>query len=97
MTALDKLKKELNSLKPHLAEKFKVKALGIFGSFVRNQQKSQSDIDILVEFSEPVGFFEFLELEEYLEKTLKRKVDLVTRNALKPAIGRHILEELIAV
>ena len=54
-------------------------------------------MDILVEFEKPVGFFKFLELEEYLEKLLDLKVDLVTKKALKPTIGRYILDELVTI
>ena len=52
-------------------------------------------MDILVEFNEPIGFFKFLELEEYLSNIIGRKVDLVSKKALKPRIGKHILEEAL--
>ena len=74
-----------------------MKEIGVFGSFVRGEAKKSSDIDILVEFSEPVGLFEFMELEEYLEKLLGHKVDLVSKKALKPIIGKYILEEVVIV
>ncbi|HDI23863.1 MAG TPA: nucleotidyltransferase, partial [Thermoplasmatales archaeon] len=53
--------------------------------------------DILVEFEKPLGFFKFLELEECLSKLIGRKVDLVSKKALKPHIGKHILEEVVTV
>jgi predicted nucleotidyltransferase len=59
---LNLLKQEL----PHLKEKFKVKSIGLFGSCVREEQTEKSDIDMLVEFEEPVGFIRFIELENYL-------------------------------
>lgn len=85
------LKKELPSLK----EKFKVKSIGLFGSYARGEQTKTSDIDMLVEFDAPVGFFKFIELEDYLSEKLGVKVDLVTPDALKPLIKPHIIEEAV--
>lgn len=73
---------------------YKVKQIGIFGSYVTGKQKKTSDIDILVEFKAPVDFFEFLDLEEYLSTLLGAQIDLVTKKALKPYIGKRILEEV---
>lgn len=78
-----------------LKHNYNVRNIGIFGSVARGMQGNGSDIDILVEFSEPVGFFKFVELEDYLSKILNRKVDLVTRKALKPAIKQGILREVV--
>jgi hypothetical protein len=78
-----------------LSQEYGVKEIGIFGSYVRGEVTSDSDIDILVAFSKPIGFFKFLELEELLSEWLGAKVDLVTKAALKPRIGRHILEEVV--
>lgn len=89
------LKLTLNKHKDALEKEFKVKKLGIFGSYVRGEQKRASDIDILIELKEPVGLLRFLELEEYLSKILKKKVDLVTKKALKPYIGQYILREVM--
>ncbi|UCH95326.1 MAG: nucleotidyltransferase family protein [Candidatus Aminicenantes bacterium] len=83
--------------KPLLKEKFKVKDIGIFGSYIRGEQTENSDLDVLVEFAEWVGFFKFLELEEYLEELLNLKVDLVSRKALKPKIGQNILREVVMI
>jgi len=77
-----------------LASDYGVTEIGIFGSCVRGDTSSHSDIDILVSFNRPVGFFKFLELEERLSEWLGAKVDLVTRAALKPHIGRRILSEV---
>lgn len=85
------LKKEL----PYLKEKFKVKSIGIFSSYVRGEQTKTSDIDMLVEFDAPVGFFKFIELEDYLSEKLGVKIDLVTPDALKPLIKPHIIEEAV--
>lgn len=94
---LEKIKEILTRHKEELRERFRVKEIGIFGSYVRGGQKKRSDVDILVEFDEPIGFFKFLELEEYLEKLLGVKVDLVTKKALKPRIGEYILKEVVFV
>ena len=90
---LEILRKEL----PYLRKKYKVKRIGVFGSFARNEQTFESDIDILVEFEKPIGLFKFIELEGYLSEKLGRKVDLVTHNALKPLIRDKVLSELIYV
>jgi len=87
----------LSELKPAIREKYNVKELGIFGSFIRGEEKSDSDLDILVSFEEPIGFFKFIELEEYLSDKLDVKVDLVSKKALKPRIGKRILEQVIMV
>ena len=97
MKNLEEIKKILNENKTIIKKKFKVKEIGIFGSYVRGENKRKSDIDLLVEFDKPVGFFTFLDLEEYLEGILGLKVDLVSKKALKPRIGKYILEELIQV
>nr|MDO8098500.1 nucleotidyltransferase family protein [Candidatus Njordarchaeota archaeon] len=97
MMNVEKIKGTLRARKGELKEKFKVKEIGVFGSFVRGEHKKGSDIDILVEFDEPIGFFEFMDLEEYLSSLLGRKVDLVSRKALKPFIGEYIRKEVVFV
>lgn len=82
-------------MKQELETEYNVKTIGIFGSVVREETHSQSDIDVLVEFGKPIGMFKFLELEELLSKRLGAKVDLVSKKALKPGIGRVILEEVM--
>ena len=91
---LKKIEKIVKENKIVLTKQFKVKEIGIFGSVVRGEEKETSDVDILVEFVEPVGFFKFLELEEYLSDLIGRKVDLVSKKALKPRIGKHIMREV---
>ena len=80
--------------KPELASRYGVSQLGLFGSYVRQQENESSDIDILVSFSRDVDLFDFVDLRELLEKILNSKVDLVMVSALKPAIGKRILEEV---
>ena len=93
--AFEKIKKTLLSHKQELDKRFHIKEIGIFGSYVRNEQKKESDVDILVEFKKPLGLLEFLDAQEFLEQLLKLRVDLVTKKALKPYIGKHILEEVV--
>ena len=93
----DNIKKEITDQLPYLAEKYNVKRLGIFGSVARGDSKKDSDVDILVEFKSPVGFFDFIRLENYLTESLGRKVDLVTKEALKPLIRDDVLNDVIYV
>lgn len=92
------LKKKLRLLTENrqvLERTYNVKQIGIFGSFAKGAQTKKSDIDILVEFSRPVGLFHFVDLEDFLSQLLNRKVDLVTRKALKPAMKSDILNQII--
>jgi len=85
----------LCGMKSELAANYCVKTIGIFGSVVRGEPHGRSDIDVLVEFDPPIGLFKFLELEELLSERLGGKVDLVSKKALKPEIGRRVLSELM--
>lgn len=76
---------------------YNVKRIGFFGSIVRNDFTDKSDIDVIVEFSEPIGFFKFMELERFLSKLLGFEVDLVTKNAIKPAVKKSIIKEAMYV
>ncbi|GIO34599.1 MULTISPECIES: nucleotidyltransferase family protein [Paenibacillus] len=87
------IENKLRSEKHYLKEHFYVEKIGLFGSFARDEQTENSDIDLLVEFSRPVGF-EFLELKHYLETILNRHVDLVTPNAIKPYMKNEMLSEV---
>jgi len=95
MKTVDEIRNILAKHKKELADRYKVKEIGIFGSYIRGEQKKDSDLDILVEFKEPIGLFEFMDLEEYLRSLLGTKVDLVSKKALKPHIGEYILREAI--
>ncbi len=92
--ARKEIEEKLKGLKPVLQEKFNVEKIGIFGSYARGEEAEGSDIDILVEFSKPIGW-EFIDLKEYLETILGREVDLVTTGALKPQIKEQILKEVV--
>lgn len=97
MKTFEEIRNILSAHRKELEIKYKVKEIGVFGSFIKGRQKKKSDIDILVEFKKTPDFFEFLRLEEYLEGILGTKVDLVTKSALKPYIGKHILEEVVYI
>ena len=90
---MDALRREL----PKLQTKFHVRYLGLFGSYVQGTPRSDSDLDVLVEFTEEPGMFEFIELEDHLSSLLGVKVDLVMKSTLKPLIGRHILSEVVGL
>jgi predicted nucleotidyltransferase len=97
MKNIEEIKKILNKNKIQFQKSFKVKEIGIFGSYTKDEQTKKSDLDILVEFESPIDFFDYMELEEYLTDLLGIKVDLVMKKALKPNIGRNILKEVIYV
>lgn len=84
---------KLRELKPILTEEYAVKEIGIFGSFAIDEASNESDIDILVELYKPIGW-NFFTLQIYLEDVFGRKVDLVTKNALKEQIRDHILSQV---
>jgi len=86
--------KTIISNKAEMEARYGVLRLGLFGSYVREMQRKNSDIDILVAFGREIDLFEFLDLREYLESRLHTKVDLVMESALKPAIGTRILSEV---
>lgn len=88
------VKEILKENKEILHDKFKVERIGIFGSYARGDESKGSDVDVLVEFYEPVGW-EFLDLKEFLEDILGKKVDLVTVKALKPQMRDEILSEVV--
>ena len=90
---LSKLKAE----KSNLYNKYKIKNIGIFGSYVRNEETADSDLDLLVEFTETPGMREFFQAEEYLEKLLNKKIDMVRERAIRPELKRDIMSEVIFI
>jgi hypothetical protein len=84
----------LRNALPLLAARFHVKRLGLFGSYVRGEQTEASDVDVLVEFSAPIGW-EIVDVKEHLEKVLGMRVDLVTSPALKPQYRDRVLSEVV--
>ncbi len=94
---LQTIQSRLRKHKNELTNDYKVQKIGIFGSVARGDDHAKSDVDILVEFSEPVGFFHYLALENFLRNLLKETVEVVTVRALKPAIKEQVLSETVYV
>jgi predicted nucleotidyltransferase len=95
MKSLEEIKRILQQHKEELRAKYKVKEIGVFGSYVRGQQKKQSDIDILVEFEVVPGLLKFIELEDYLSRLLWIKVDLVRKSSIREELRETILQEVV--
>ena len=93
MRNLGQIQQTLSARKPELASMFHVRSLAVFGSYARNEQQPDSDVDILVEFDAPVGV-EFIDLANYLEDLLQMRVDLVSRNGIKPKYFSEIQPDL---
>ena len=96
MNNLEEIKKTLSRNKFYLIEKFNIDEIAVFGSFSRGDENSESDIDIMVSFKKPIGL-EFVDLSIELEKILNHKIDLVSKNAIKPRMMKKISDELIYV
>ena len=89
--------KKLQEMLPELKKKYPLKYIGVFGSYVRGEQSASSDLDILVEFNGSITLFGYARLENELSDKLGVKVDLVSKTALKPRIGKHVLSEVVEV
>jgi uncharacterized protein len=99
MKTLEDIKAILQKILPDLQQQYSVRSLGVFGSYVRGEHTSDSDLDILVEFdpNAQFGLLKFCELENHLSDQLGLRVDLVEKSALKPVIGQRILREILPV
>ena len=97
MKTISEIRKELKDIKPYLQKAYSVKDIGMFGSYLRNEQKSDSDLDILVSFHETPSLFKFIKLENYLSDILKMKIDLVMKTALKENLKESILGEVVSL
>ncbi|MGH7885503.1 MAG: nucleotidyltransferase family protein [Thermodesulfobacteriota bacterium] len=97
MIGIDEIKKTLLQLKPKLEEKYQVKEIGIFGSYVRDEQTNESDIDVLVEFSTPVSLLKIISLENYISDILRIKVDIIPKNNIREELKEDILKEAVLV
>jgi predicted nucleotidyltransferase len=93
---LNDLKQILQQLKPELVQKFHVHAIGIFGSAVKGDFSPVSDVDIIVDFNQPIGI-EFIDLADYIEAQLQKKVDLVSKNGIKDKYFKAIEGEIVYV
>jgi predicted nucleotidyltransferase len=96
MTELTSIKQILTQLKPELKQKYFVNTIGLFGSVVRDDFTEKSDVDIIVDFTRPIGI-EFIDLANYIESKLSKKVDLVSRNGVKAKYFHQIESEIIYV
>ena len=98
MKSLEEIESILSDHKRGLRERFKIKEIGIFGSYARNEQTEDSDVDILVEFEEVCKTFDtYIGLKFFLEEVLRLKVDLVLKNSVRTEIKERIFSEAIYV
>ena len=97
MQELDEIKDILNKHRDELREKYKITEIGIFGSYIRGDQKKESDLDVLVEFSEPVSLLDLIGAENYISDLIGRKVDLVPREDIRPELKQVILDEVVYI
>jgi predicted nucleotidyltransferase len=97
MTKANELKKILLDHKASLKEEYGVIEIGLFGSYIKENYKKDSDVDILVEFEKAIDLFAFVSLKNHLSDLLGANVDLVTKKALKPKIGQRILSETVYI
>jgi predicted nucleotidyltransferase len=95
--SLEEIKEILKAHKEEVSQKYKVSEIGVFGSFVRGDQRKRSDIDILVEYDEIPDLFEFINLERYLQRLLRKKVDLVRKEAIRSELKDRILKEVVYI
>jgi uncharacterized protein len=97
MKTKDEIIKIIKDEMPILKEKFGIKKIGLFGSYARSSHNTESDVDLLVQFEKPIGFFKFIAAEDYLKDKLAVKVELVTEDALKPIIKPYVMKEVVYV
>lgn len=96
MLELTTIKSVLTEIKPELTKKFFVNSIGLFGSVVRDDYNEESDIDIIVDFSKPIGI-EFIDLADFIESKLDKKIDLVSKKGIKGKYFNRIESEIIYV
>jgi predicted nucleotidyltransferase len=96
MTKLDDIKEALKEIKPSLVYKYHISSIGLFGSVVREDFSNASDVDIIVDFTEPIGI-DFIELADFLEDKLKLSVDLVSKKGIKPKYFSEIESDIVYV
>lgn len=96
-THIKQIKEILDQQRTFLKSTYNVERLGVFGSVARGDNTEASDIDVLVQFSEPIGMFKFIQLEDRLSQLLGKRVDLVTNKALKETIKDEILQDVMYV
>lgn len=97
MSAKEEIIEKLKTLKPELKAHYKVRELGLFGSFVRGEQRETSDIDILVDFTEDASLFDLVRLADFLEGQLQRRVDIVTKDSPRVELRESVLRETVTI
>jgi predicted nucleotidyltransferase len=85
----------LGALKPQMAAQYKVRGIGLFGSFIREEQGGASDVDVLVDFKEEADLFDLVGLALFLEEELQREVDVVSKRALRAELRETVLQEAV--
>ena len=93
MKQLEHIEGIIRANRRYLRERYKVKEIGIFGSYLHGDQKISSDLDLLVEFDEPISLFDFIRLENELTRLIGVKVDMVVKESLKPRIKERVIKE----
>ncbi len=97
MNDIEELKRIIVKYKHELEKEYGVKEIGVFGSYVKNEETNASDLDILIDFHSSIDLLSFVHLKNYLSDLLKINVDLVMKKALKPKIGERILNEVVYI
>jgi len=97
MKTLEEIKQTLRETKPLLQERYRVTELGIFGSYARGEQTQTSDVDVLIDYDQAPTLFKLVELRDYLAEVIEMKVDVVTKNGLKPRIRERVLSEVVYI
>lgn len=94
---IEDIRIKLQELKPIIAERYKAKQVSLFGSFVRGEQSTSSDIDVLAEFDDDADLFDLIGLTLFLEEILQCRVDVVPKRALRRELQESVLREAVAV
>jgi predicted nucleotidyltransferase len=97
MATLNEIKKIINERRQELKDKYKITEIGIFGSYVRGEQKKKSDVDILVVFGEPISLLDLVGAENYISDLIRTKVDLVPKEDVRPELKERILNEVVYI
>lgn len=95
MKQREEIERILREHKAELRERYGVREIGLFGSYVRGEQRRRSDVDVLVEFDVVPGLLKFIELEDYLSRLLGVRVDLVRKASIRKELREHILSEVV--
>jgi predicted nucleotidyltransferase len=97
MRTLEEIKEILKKQKPAIRKKYGVRKIGIFGSYVRGEQKKKSDVDVLVEFEKPISLLKLVNLENFLADLIETKVDVVPKEDIRYELKERILKEVVYV